>query len=79
MRAQAKTFMGVVRDNTRSTEDVVSIPPPGETLAMFYSWSREYWAQRAHAANDNRGKQLRRDGFRLGEERYAEYKPSSKR
>lgn len=67
--------MGVARDNTRSAEDVISTPLPGETLAMFYSRSREYWAQKAHAKSDNRGKQLRRDGFGLAEERYAEYKP----
>ncbi|KAK0213836.1 galactose oxidase [Armillaria fumosa] len=75
LRAQATTFMGVARDNTRSAEDVLSTPLPGETLAMFYSRSREYWAQKAHAASDNRGKQLRRDGFGLAKERYAEYKP----
>ncbi|SJL15060.1 uncharacterized protein ARMOST_18542 [Armillaria ostoyae] len=75
LRAQAATFMGVARDNTRSAEDVISTPLPGETLAMFYSRSREYWAQKAHAKSDNRGKQLRRDGFGLAEERYAEYKP----
>ncbi|PBK64706.1 galactose oxidase [Armillaria solidipes] len=75
LRAQATTFMGVARDNTRSAEDVISTPLPGETLAMFYSRSREYWAQKAHAKSDNRGKQLRRDGFELAQERYAEYKP----
>ncbi|KAK0231789.1 galactose oxidase [Armillaria nabsnona] len=75
LRAQATTFMGVARDNTRSAEDVISTPLPGETLAMFYSRSREYWAQKAHATSDSRGKQLRRDGFVLAEERYAEYKP----
>lgn len=75
LRAQATTFMGVARDNTRSAEDVISTPLPGETLAMFYSRSREYWAQKAHATSDSRGKQLRRDGFVLAKERYAEYKP----
>lgn len=32
----------------------------------------EYWAQKAHArgAVDSRGKQLRRDGFGMAEERY---------
>ncbi|KAK0491994.1 galactose oxidase [Armillaria luteobubalina] len=75
LRVQATTFMGVARDNTRSAEDVISTPLPGETLAMFYSRSREYWAQKAHGASDNRGKQLRRDGFGLAKERYAEYKP----
>ncbi|KAF8555628.1 galactose oxidase [Imleria badia] len=78
LRAQASAFMGVsAKDATRSAEDVISTPAPGETLAMFYARSREYWAQRAHQehASDNRGKQLRRDGFGLAEARYAEYKP----
>ena len=30
----------------------------------------EYWTQKAHNNSDNRGKQLRRDGFTLAEERY---------
>jgi hypothetical protein len=71
----------------------MSTPLPGETLAIFYSRSREfspictitalyhlrpsmigeYWTQKAHGTgSDNRGKQLRRDGFTLAEERYGE-------
>ncbi|KAF8056543.1 galactose oxidase [Lyophyllum atratum] len=75
LRDQATAFMGVAKDATRSPEDVISTPLPGETLAMFYARSREHWSQKAHGASDNRGKQLRRDGFVLAEERYAEYKP----
>ncbi|EIW54679.1 galactose oxidase [Trametes versicolor FP-101664 SS1] len=77
LRVQAAAFMGVAKDSTRSPEDVVSTPLPGETLAMFYARSREYWAQKAYGttSSDSRGKQLRRDGFSLAEERYAEYKP----
>ncbi|KIY73251.1 galactose oxidase [Cylindrobasidium torrendii FP15055 ss-10] len=77
LRTQATQFMGVARDNTRSAEDIVSTPLPGETLAMFYARSREHWAQVAHTkrGNDSRGKELRRDGFALASERYAEYKP----
>jgi len=75
LRAQAAAFMGVAKDATRSAEDVLSTPLPGETLAMFYARSREYWAGKAHASSDNRGKLLRRDGFALAEERYASYKP----
>lgn len=37
---QAAAFMGVAKDSTRSPEDVVSTPLPGETLAMFYARSR---------------------------------------
>lgn len=75
VRAQATAFMGVSKDTTRSAEDVISTPEPGETLALFYARSREYWTQKAHGVSDNRGKQLRRDGFSFAEERYAEYKP----
>lgn len=78
LRTQASAFMTVSTENSgRSAEDILSTPTPGETLAMFYARSREYWAQKAHTrgAVDSRGKQLRRDGFGLAEERYAEYKP----
>ncbi|TFY62977.1 hypothetical protein EVJ58_g3529 [Rhodofomes roseus] len=75
LRSKATAFMGVAKDNTRSAEDVISTPLPGETLAMFYARSREYWTQKAYGSSDNRGKLLRRDGFTLAEERYAAYKP----
>ncbi|KAI0717154.1 hypothetical protein C8Q76DRAFT_616487 [Earliella scabrosa] len=75
LREKATVFMGVAKDATRSPEDVISTPLPGETLAMFYARSREYWAQKAYGTSDNRGKMLRRDGFAMAEERYAEYKP----
>jgi len=90
--AKATAFMGVSKDTTRSAEDIISTPEPGESLAIFYARSRkfhsipslpsvinylggEYWTQKAHAVSDNRGKQLRRDGFSFAEERYAGYKP----
>ncbi|PPQ95943.1 hypothetical protein CVT26_016109 [Gymnopilus dilepis] len=75
VRSRATAFMGVAKDATRSAEDVQSTPLPGETLAMFYARSREYWAQKALENSENKGKQLRRDGFGLAEERYAFYKP----
>ncbi|TFK85227.1 galactose oxidase [Polyporus arcularius HHB13444] len=75
LRSKAAAFMGVAKDATRSPEDVISTPLPGETLAMFYARSREYWTQKAYGKSDNRGKLLRRDGFTLAEDRYAEYKP----
>lgn len=81
--------MDVSKDVSRSAEDVLSTPLPGETLAMFYARSRmltqtyqillimahfkntgEYWAQKAYGTSDNRGKELRRDGFARAEERY---------
>ena len=40
LRLQATAFMGVAKDATRSPEDVISTPLPGETLAMFYARSR---------------------------------------
>ncbi|PPQ75922.1 hypothetical protein CVT24_002504 [Panaeolus cyanescens] len=75
LRSKATAFMGVSKDTARSAEDVQSTPLPGETLAMFYARSREYWTQKAVGNSDNRGKQLRRDGFAFAKERYAEYKP----
>ncbi|KAF8799592.1 hypothetical protein BYT27DRAFT_7227801 [Phlegmacium glaucopus] len=64
LRSQATAFM-----------DIQGTPLPGETLAMFYVRSREYWTQKTHGNSDNQGKQLRRDGFTLAEERYTAYKP----
>ncbi|KAF8164705.1 hypothetical protein B0H34DRAFT_686248 [Crassisporium funariophilum] len=75
LRSQATAFMGVAKDTTRSVEDVQSTPLPGETLAMFYARSREHWTQKAHGNSDNKGKQLRRDGFALAQERFDAYKP----
>ncbi|KAF5380001.1 hypothetical protein D9615_006253 [Tricholomella constricta] len=75
LRIKATAFMGVAKDATRSAEDIINTPLPGETLAMFYARSREHWSQKAVSTSDNRGKQLRRDGFALAEERYAAYKP----
>ncbi|KAH7102188.1 galactose oxidase [Auriculariales sp. MPI-PUGE-AT-0066] len=77
IRSQAEAFMGVSRDATRSAEDALSTPLPGETLAAFYARSRTYWSERAFTsgASDQRGKMLRRDGFTLAQERYTEYKP----
>ncbi|KZT58008.1 galactose oxidase [Calocera cornea HHB12733] len=75
LRAKANEFMGVARDATRSPEEVISTPLPGETLAIFYDRSRTYWAQKAVDITHNRGKQLRRDGFELAQEKYASYKP----
>ncbi|KAG9315626.1 hypothetical protein JVU11DRAFT_3268 [Chiua virens] len=57
LRAQATALMGVAkRDVTRSAEDVISTPAPGEMLAAFCARSCEYWAQKAHQehASDNR-------------------------
>ncbi len=41
LRLKAAAFMGVAKDATRSPEDVISTPLPGETLAMFYARSRK--------------------------------------
>ncbi|KAF8817011.1 hypothetical protein BYT27DRAFT_7325774 [Phlegmacium glaucopus] len=75
LRSRATAFMGVSKDHTCSPADIQSTPLPGEMLAMFYARSREYWTQKAHGNSDNQGKQLRRDGFTLAEERYNAYKP----
>jgi hypothetical protein len=44
LRKLATAFMGVSKDDGagRSEEDAISTPLPGETLAMFYSRSREF-------------------------------------
>ncbi|KAI0338075.1 galactose oxidase, partial [Trametopsis cervina] len=69
-------FAGVDKDATRSPEDLISTPLPGETTSMFYARSRDYWTQKAYASSDNQGKQLRRDAFALARARYDEYKPT---
>lgn len=33
----------------------------------------EYWIQKACGTSENRGKELRRDGFGLAEERYSRF------
>ena len=40
LRKQATGFMGLAKDATRSEEEVLSTPLPGETLALFYARSR---------------------------------------
>ncbi|KAJ7285850.1 galactose oxidase [Mycena rebaudengoi] len=74
LRLKATAFMGV-QAKDRSPEEVLSTPLPGETLAMFYARSRAFWAQKAHSATENQGKQLRRDGFILAEEHYDAFRP----
>ncbi|KAI0029525.1 galactose oxidase [Vararia minispora EC-137] len=75
LRSRATAFMGVSRDTTRSEEETISTPLPGETLSTFYTRSREYWAQKARDKIDSRGKMLRKQAFTLAKERYDEYKP----
>ncbi|KAF7304868.1 SET domain-containing protein [Mycena kentingensis (nom. inval.)] len=86
LRAQATAFMGVAKDSERSPEDAMSTPIPGETLAVFYGRSKTYWAQKALESSElqerqpvkggrQQGKQVRRDGFALAQERYNIYLP----
>ncbi|KAG9029721.1 hypothetical protein FRB95_004970 [Tulasnella sp. JGI-2019a] len=75
LRTKAQDFLGSTKDVNRSAEDQISTPLPGESLAIFYARSKDYWAQKAHQTSDNKGKLLRRDGFGLAEDRYATYKP----
>jgi hypothetical protein len=86
LRAQATAFMGVAKDDTRSAEDVISTPLPGETLAMFFARSSDYfasrtltcanealeehWTGKAIGRSEQRGKELRRVAFGWAEERY---------
>ncbi|KAK0558458.1 Kelch repeat-containing protein 3 [Tilletia horrida] len=77
LRKKAQAFMGVAKDTTRTQEDILSTPYPGENLRTFYDRTKEYWAQTAHTSGESqhRGKELRRDGFTMAEKRYEEYKP----
>lgn len=62
--------MGVTKDSTRSEEDSISTPLPGEKVSTFYERSKIYWAQKALEVNvgeANRGKELRRDGFAVSQ------------
>lgn len=40
LRKKATGFIGLAKDATRSEEEVLSTPLPGETLALFYARSR---------------------------------------
>jgi hypothetical protein len=41
LRAQAVEFMGASKSTSRPSEDAMSTPLPGETLAVYYARSRE--------------------------------------
>ncbi|EIW72802.1 hypothetical protein TREMEDRAFT_72882 [Tremella mesenterica DSM 1558] len=75
LRRSANRFLGVAKDTTRSEEDVLSTPLPGEKLRQFFDRSREYWSMKAYDRTGSRGKALRREGFDLASVKYAEYKP----
>jgi hypothetical protein len=64
LRHRANKFLGVAKDTTRSQEDVLSTPLPGEKIRQFYERSKEYWAGTAYERTGSRGKTLRREGFR---------------
>lgn len=75
LRQTATRYMGVAKDTTRSEEEILSTPLPGEKLRNFFDRSREFWAMRAYQRSGSRGKALRREGFELASVKYAEYKP----
>ncbi|KLO15366.1 hypothetical protein SCHPADRAFT_824811 [Schizopora paradoxa] len=76
-RTKAQAYLGVsTADSKASVEDTMSTPLPGETLAQFYSRTKEYWSAKAFSVTEERGKELRRGGFSMAQERYAEYKPT---
>ncbi|KWU46103.1 galactose oxidase, partial [Rhodotorula sp. JG-1b] len=77
LRKKATTFMGISADSARTAEEILSTPQAGESLAQFFARSKEYWTGKAHqqGGSANRGKELRRDGFAMAEQRYDEYKP----
>lgn len=42
----------------------------------LFRFTGEYWTQRAHQqSSESRGKELRRDGFQMADEKYQVYKP----
>lgn len=75
LRKKATAFIGVSADTARTAEEILSTPQAGESLAQFFARSREYWTGKAHEQNGsgNRGKELRRDGFALAEQRYGAF------
>ncbi|KAL8290639.1 hypothetical protein RQP46_002897 [Phenoliferia psychrophenolica] len=77
LRKRATAFMGVSLATDRTQEDVLSTPQPGENLAKFYARSKEFWTNKAFETigANNRGKELRRDGFSLAEEAFQQYQP----
>lgn len=72
LRKKATTFMGISADSARTAEEILSTPQAGESLAQFFARSKEYWTGKAHeqGGSANRGKELRRDGFAMAEQRY---------
>ncbi|GAA5907738.1 Kel3p [Sporobolomyces salmoneus] len=78
---KARAFMGVSSATDRTAEDQMSTPEVGETLAIFYARTKTYWAQKAHEtiAAGNRGKELRKSGFEIAQQRYEEYRPMLER
>ena len=86
VKSQAKAYVGVNNSNTPEAiaeREKLSkcTPQPSETLRMFFDRTRDYWTQAAfdlsiqNPDDKRRGKELRRDGFQLAEEKYEEYKP----
>ncbi|EIM88870.1 galactose oxidase [Stereum hirsutum FP-91666 SS1] len=78
LKPQVEAFMGVAKDAARSPEEMLSTPLPGETLAAFYARSRDHWNAKVYETSGDRGKQARRVGFTMAQERYNEYKPTLK-
>lgn len=71
---KAQAFLGVSTDAARTAEDILSTPQPGESLAAFFARSKDLWTARAHESSTGaRGKELRRDGFALAEQRYGAF------
>ncbi|GAA99464.1 uncharacterized protein L969DRAFT_47950 [Mixia osmundae IAM 14324] len=76
LRKKAIAFMGV--SPTGQTEEAkLSTPRAGETLAVFYERSRDYWRMQAYERGDVevRGRELYKAGYKIAQRRYLEYKP----
>ena len=77
LREKATAFMGVSKDTTRSQEDIISTPLPGEKLAGFYKRSQEHWIMKARFMSDDRGKALKGIAFELCQNRYSAFQSPS--
>ncbi|KAN0063285.1 Kelch repeat-containing protein 3 [Thecaphora frezii] len=77
LRAKAKAFLGVAQDSQRSEVEQISTPSPGENLRAFYERTKSHWANVAFTESEGklRGKETRKAGFALAEQKYSEYKP----
>lgn len=84
IKQRAKEAWGIVRVSVDvngsglqlTEEEKNRTPNPGETLRIFFDRTRVYWSKKAFelTQGEARGKEMRKKGFELAEQRYEEYK-----